>query len=34
MAGASGAKLEEMTLAQMDALWDRVKEKERETHET
>ncbi len=34
MTGASGAKLEEMTLAQMDALWDRVKEKERETHET
>lgn len=30
----SGQKLENMTLAQMDALWDRVKEEEREQHET
>ena len=34
MAGAAGGQLEEMTLAQMDALWDQVKEKERESHET
>lgn len=34
LAEQSGQKLENMTLAQMDALWDRVKEEEREQYET